>query len=160
MTIKMSMQVVGLKELEQALKELPKELSGKKGGPVKTALMAAALPVLRSAQANAAKRTGRLRGAIKRQRHPNPKFLNEIVGVGVDPGTSREDARGAWYGHFIEFGTVKNPPRPFLRPALEANRKNSVLIYRKRLAIGIEKIAKQVGNENARRVAANVRRFS
>lgn len=29
---------------------------------------------------------------------------------------------GAWYAHFIEFGTVKMAARPFLTPAAEAER--------------------------------------
>lgn len=31
---------------------------------------------------------------------------------------------GAWYSHFLEFGTTHAAPRPFLRPAFEANKED------------------------------------
>lgn len=31
------------------------------------------------------------------------------------------DKKGIYYGHFVEFGTVKASPHPFLVPALEEN---------------------------------------
>ena len=95
--------------------------------------MAAALPVLRTAQANVPVDTGRLKHAIKRRRHPNPTVLNEIVGVGVDMGRKRGDTGGAFYGRIIELR------QPFLRPALETNRAKSTAIYATKLAVGIEK---------------------
>lgn len=39
----------------------------------------------------------------------------------------------AWYGHLVEHGTTKTPPRPFLVPALEANRSDIVKDVRDRL---------------------------
>ena len=166
MSISLKVDVIGLRELEKALKDLG-VAAGQKGGPVKTALMAAALPVLRSAQAKvpvSAKGTfvgegekrkhvkpGRLKRAIKRQRHPNPRYLNEIVGVGVDPGTTRDDERGAYYGYIVEFR------QPFLRPAMESNREKSVQIFKRKLGASIEKIGKQVGNKNAQAVGAKAR---
>ena len=29
---------------------------------------------------------------------------------------------GAWYWHFLEFGTAKQPPQPYMRPAFEAKK--------------------------------------
>ena len=177
MSIKTSMRVDGLKELEWALKELPKELSGKNGGPVKTALMAAALPVLRMAQARVPVAEGDLRRAIKRKRVREPRAYNEIITVGFpmpewQPGTHAvlTNKKQGGHGMFVEFGTglpKKRTPfsgefmqaRPFLRPALESNREVSTKIYRTKLAAGIEKIAKQVGNKNAAAVANRVKRL-
>lgn len=153
MSVKTTIDVTGLKELEEALKELGSEVAGRNGGLVRTALMGAALPVLRDAQARVPVDTGRLRDSIKRQRHKNPKYLSEIVGVGVDPGRSRDDESGAWYGYIVE------ARHPFLRPALESNREEAVLLFRKKLAAGIERVAKKVGNKNAAAVGAKVKRL-
>ena len=166
MSIKTSMRVDGLKELEWALKELPKELTGKAGGPVKLALKAAAQPVLETAQGKAMvhSKTGTLMGALKVQRHPRPKYLNEIYGVGVDPGKRPEkgapqDTGKPWYAMIVEYGGrgKSGPLKGFMRQSLEVNREKSTKIYATKLATGIERIARKVGNENARRVAAKVR---
>ena len=153
MTIKTTVNVVGLKELEDALHELGSEVAGQRGGLVRTALRAAAVPVLEEARDRVPEDTGRLKNAIKLRRHPNPKYLNEIWGVGVDPGRSRDDLRGAWYGYIVEFN------KPFLRPALESNRENSVNLFRKKLAAGIERTAKKIGNKNAAAVGARVKKL-
>ena len=49
MSVKVAVDVVGLRELEHALKELGSEVAGKNGGLVRNALMAAAKPVLEMA---------------------------------------------------------------------------------------------------------------
>jgi len=182
MSIKMKTQVVGLKELEGALKELGKA-AGQKGGPVKTALFAAALPVLRAAQANVPVADGDLKRAIKRTRLKNPLAYNEVITIGfpMPQWASGKHAvltnkKQGGHGLFVEFGTglprtgtrKQNTPfsgefmeaRPFLRPALESNRQISTNIFRTKLAVGIEKIAKEIGNKNAAKVAAQVKTFS
>lgn len=65
--------------------------------------------------------TGRLKNAIFVARQKKDEEPNEIkFGVGVRSGKSRTDARGAFYGLFIELGTVKQPRQSFLRNALRA----------------------------------------
>lgn len=147
--------VSGLAELEKVLKELPKELVSKgRANPVFKSLDAAADHVLKSMQNLAPYDTGRLRGALKKQRHPNPKFLNEIVGVGVDPGRSRQDKNGAWYGYIVEAKTG------FMKRAAQKNRAKVISTFRNELATRLEKIAKKAGNENARKVAAEVAKLT
>jgi hypothetical protein len=168
MSISLKIDVVGLKELEKALKDLGVE-AGQKGGPVKNALRAAAQPVLDSAQMDAAKHsvTGALLESLKVIRHPDPKYLNEIQGVGVHrmgkrPPKGKDQKTGLpWYAQIVEYGGrgKSGPLKGFLRKALETNRQKSTLIYRKRLAVGIERIAKKVGNKNAAAVAAKVKRL-
>jgi hypothetical protein len=168
MSISLKIDVVGLKELEKALKDLG-IAAGQKGGPVKNALRAAAQPVLDSAQMAAAKHTdtGTLLASLKVMRHPNPKYLNEIQGVGVHsmgkrpPKGADQDTGKPWYTDIVEYGGrgKSGPLKGFLRKALETNRQKSTLIYRKRLAVGIERIAKKVGNKNAAAVAAKIKRL-
>ena len=157
----------GQKELEEALRQLPKELTGKAGGPVKLALKAAAQPVLESAQAQAMihSDTGNLLASLKAMRHPNPRYLNELFGVGVHR-MGKRPARGApqdtglpWYADIVEYGGrgKTGPLKGFMRQSMEKNRSKSEKIYSTKLAAGIERIAKKVGNENARKVAARVK---
>lgn len=59
-------------------------------------------------------RTGKLRDAIHTERRA-PGEHAVVAG-----NTS------AFYGHIIEFGGARTPPRPFLIPALESNREQAV----------------------------------
>lgn len=164
--------VHGLRELRDAMKQLPKELIGKRGGPLKTALMGATLPILKSVKSNIISNptidTGSLLKAIKRRRERNPERekLAEIIRVGVfgprgRTGSKREDrtSSNVWYAHFTEFGVPSRniAPEPYLRPALAENAEKSVRIFRRKAAMLTEKIATKIGHENARRVAARVK---
>jgi hypothetical protein len=165
MSISLKVEVIGLRELEQVLRQLPAELVSK--GQVGRALLKGAEPVLKTAQSlvpvskkgsisgseGNRKRfpKGRLKRAIKKQKHPNPRWLNEIVGVGVDPGTDRDDERGAWYGYIVEFRTS------FLRRALEINRREATRIISLFMGGVVERAGKKAGNENARKVGAKLR---
>ena len=167
--MRLETKIEGLKELEQALKELPAHLVSHAGGPVKLALKAAAQPVLESQQAKAMihSKTGNLMDSLRVMRHPNPKYLNELFGVGVRR-LGKRPAKGApqdtglpWYADIVEYGGrgKTGPLKGFIRESLEKNRKKSALIYRKHLATSIERIARKVGNENARKVAAKVKKL-
>lgn len=147
--------IVGGKELEHVLRQLPKELVSQGRGaknPVFKSLDAAAEPVLSSAQNLAPYDTGRLRGAIKKRRHPNPRYLNEIVGVGVDLGNSRDDPNGAWYGFIVEHHTG------WLRRSMEKNREKSTNIYRRELGGRLKRIAGKLGRKNLQAIAARASR--
>lgn len=175
MSISIKTEVIGLKELEKALKDLG-EAAGQKGGPLKAALMAAALPVMRAAQGKVPVDEGDLRKAIKRTRIREPRAYNEIITVGVPMPEWAEGSHAVLinkkqggHGIFVEFGTglpkSRNPfsgefmrARPFLRPALETSRTESIKIFSVKLGAGIEKIAKKVGNKNAAAVASKVNR--
>jgi HK97 gp10 family phage protein len=148
-----------MRETVAALKALPKEIVGKKGGPLKSGMMSAMLPVLRDAQANAPKYEGkdrhfrggdivppgRLKKAIRRRRHPNPRRFDEVVGVGVFGGRSRNDREGAYYAHMVEFGTVLHPePNPFLRPAMVENEQLVLKLFRQKAKAATLRAAKKV----------------
>lgn len=158
MTIKPTISVTGLSELETALKELGSEVAGKNGGLVRNALMAAAKPVLEMAQELVPKDTGKLAKGLKRSRQKeiDPDLpVNEAVDVGL---ISRRGT-GTAYGAFVEFGTSIKPARPFLRPALESNVQNSTDIFRRNLATGIERVARKIGNKNAQAVGARIKKL-
>jgi len=157
----------GQKELEEALRQLPKELSGRAGGPVKLALKDAAQPVFEDQLAQAAIHadTGDLMASLKVMRHPNPR-ITELFGVGVSrmgkrPGKGQPQRTGLpWYADIVEYGGrgKTGPLKGMIRQSMEKNRTKSEKIYTTRLAVGIEKIARKIGNENARKVAAAARK--
>jgi HK97 gp10 family phage protein len=157
-SIEIYSNIVGLKELEQSLHELGSEVAGKNGGLVRNALMAAAKPVLESAQTLVPKDTHRLEKQLRRTRQKEvDRELN--ANEAVDVGLISRRGRGTAYGSFVEFGTSQKAARPYLRPALKSNVEKSIGIFRKNLATGIVRVARKVGNENARKVGARIRKI-
>lgn len=145
MSIQITTEVHGLAELEKMLKSLPQELVGNGRGarnPVYQSLDKAADAMLEAARSGAPVRTGRLRDAIKKQRHPRPKKLNEIVGVGVDPGRKRDDPKGAWYGYIVEKKTN------WMRRAAETTRETSIRIFAEELKKRLDRIAKKLERQS------------
>lgn len=63
-----------------------------------------------TAQANAPVRRGKLKAAIHTEAADDGDGTYVVAGDGE-----------AWYGHFSEFGTVRQPAKPFLVPATEAH---------------------------------------
>ncbi len=56
-------------------------------------------------------------------------------------------SQDAWYWRFLEFGTRKMQARPFLRPALEAKRREAVDAIKERLSLQIETEAKALNRK-------------
>jgi len=190
MTVRLLYDITGLDELNKALKEISREV-GAEGETkmVSKALFNAAYPVWREAQARAPvsdkdegaftsirfqragvkimgpgkDQPGILRKSIKRQRHRNPDYLTAIVGVGVSQGGTRDNPIGAYYGHFVEFGTVNQDAQPFLRPAIENNRLKVVKTYSLQMGKAIEKEGARIGRKYSGTVtntSINRRRFT
>lgn len=67
--------------------------------------------IVRQAQARVAKRTGLLASSIN---YSQDKRRGQAK-VGIEKGP-------AFYGHFVEFGTVSVGARPFMQPAVESQR--------------------------------------
>ena len=166
MSISLKTEIIGGKELERALRELG-EAAGQKGGPVKLALKHAAVPVLDAMQMKVAKHTdtGTLLNSLAIRRHPNPRYLNEIFGVGVHSMGKRplkgadQDTGKPWYAWIVEYGGwhSSGPLKGFARGSLEETRAQSTAIYAKDLGAGINKLAKKIGNKNAQVVNAKVK---
>jgi HK97 gp10 family phage protein len=119
-----SMELEGLDELLQELKDLPENV---KANAVRNNVQRGAKKVEDIAKRLALQDSGKLASLIKakRRRTRFPNFFKSTVGV--PKGTAikgvkhsgRKDPKGAFYAGFVEFGTVKQAPQPFLRPALE-----------------------------------------
>lgn len=167
--------VVGLKELEDALRKLAPMIVGLKGYP-QNALRNAARDAAKVAEDDAAnrvhhlrqlepkkgqtpyKRTGRLEDAITVKimgvRYRDKATLGgnskEYFYVGAKSGKSKNDPNGAYYTRFVEQGTDKMPARPFLRPAVENNKAKIINTFQSKLRKDLLKIAKKIGDENTR----------
>lgn len=141
-------QVSGLRELGEALRGLSQDMALKAS---RQAVAAGASVVRKAARQAAPKDTGNLEKAIvmKRKRFTN---ITEEYNVAIRVG-KRQDIKNAkagkgalgkdaFYARFLEFGTVKMSPRPFLGPALEANVNQATEAMKKRLAARIERYKK------------------
>lgn len=122
-----SVRIDGIDKLRRRLAELDKNVRSEL---MTEALLAAAEPVRAQAEASAPRRRGVL--AVNVVKEVDEKEEKGTVKVG--PRT-----RDAFYGYFIELGTSKMAAKPFLRPAIESQRKAAVEEARKVLARGLMK---------------------
>jgi len=146
-------QVDGLDGLLDRLKALPKEISGKAGGPVKRSLIAGANLIAESAKQHlqtsinhpnadgtTAESTGLLKRSIivKRASRP-PSGVAEMVQVRVKRGKSAKGQSVTAYGKYMEFGTDKQRALPWLRPAFEQQKSPALNVIVSALKTEIEK---------------------
>lgn len=125
----MELQVVGYKQLDAALGELPQAL---RRNVVLAALRKAARPTVRDARSRAPRGKDPKRRGSKKQRRSKK---SEGIGAGADSIAARAvrattattttiaigpDAQH-WYLRFSEFGTARSRKQPFLRPAFDGN---------------------------------------
>lgn len=155
-----SVRITGLADVERKLRALPKTISGRRGGPLRFGMLKAAQFMRDRAKENAVfKRgfsTGNLRNQIVAFRDSRPpsgiperffvtvrRSRQKIPGV---RGSSFGSGRGAFYAHFVEFGTVKQAAQPFMRPAFEANKAKSLDVFvqsiTRRLDLELRKLQK------------------
>lgn len=82
--------------------------------------------------------TGSLQKSIRRQRHVSQAHLHSIAvtagGYIINPKTGRI----VDYAQYLEYGTSRMPPYPYMRPALESNRSTLMLILRGKLRVSME----------------------
>lgn len=136
----MTETVQGLDGLLDRLEKLPKEISGKAGGPVKRSLLAGGKLIADEAKVTLqesinrpnvdgtiAESTGLLKGSIQVKRSTKPpRGIAEKVSVRVKRGKTPDGTSITKYGKAMEFGTAKQTGHPWLRPAFE-NKKQAAL---------------------------------
>lgn len=75
-----------------------------------------------------------------------PGNLKKMIRVKVDTSQSRGykityevyvKNKEAWYWKFLEFGTSKMPPKPFMRPAFEQMKESAIAAIEQRIKEGI-----------------------
>lgn len=138
-------KIEGLRELENALKELPKA-TGRH--VLRRTLLKAGQPIA----ASAASRAPRLRGSLqmsittgtklsRRQRslHKKQSQVEVFVGAGALVQAITQ-----------EFGTRNHPPQPFMRPAWDTGQARALASIRDDLAAEIEKARQRLARKAAR----------
>lgn len=152
-----TVRIEGLAELDRALRELPQRIANR---GLRTSVYAGA-KVIRDEARERAPEAAQALGP--RQQPPGTlkrsvimKHIRELSGGGRqtfyvlvrhgkkyrNQGKRGKLSQDAWYWHFVEFGTRKMSARPFMRPALEARRREAVDAIKERLAQRIEIEAK------------------
>jgi len=169
-------RIEGLKELDEALKELPKA-TGK--NVIRRALNTAADPFVSQAKAMAPVRKGFLKRGITKSR---VRFSSGDAGKlafreALAKGASRKEAGEAAHAAnsdsageatsgliiigpgrhpqaiFQEFGTSHHPPHPFMRPTWEENKMSAIDVIREELWSEIKKAADRIARKALRNVA-------
>jgi len=94
--------------------------------------------VVEDAKATVRVDTGSLQKSIRKQHHVSQGHIHSISvssgGYIVNPKT----ARIVDYARYLEYGTSRMPPYPFMVPALERNRPFLVLVLRARLRVSMQ----------------------
>lgn len=143
-----NVQVKGLQELQKFLDTLPTKIQN---NIMRGALRAGSRVIAVAAKARAAKRSNRLAKSV-RYNTTRDRDRNKVIGYVRAGGKGRQGrALGAYYAHFVEYGTkphvIKAKPtnpaglfgkgirqvqhpgakmKPFMRPALDQNSKAAV----------------------------------
>lgn len=139
------LSVSGLKELQTAMNRLSADMAGK---IARQATASAAGVVRKAARDNAPVDTGNLKASIVMKRNRATNLTEEYhvtARVGKKSDVKKAKAgkgrlgKDAYYLRFIEFGTVKMPPRPFMAPALSNNIQQATDAMKKRLTQRLKK---------------------
>jgi HK97 gp10 family phage protein len=177
--MKTVVQVEGLRALDEALGQLPKSIGR---AVLRRTLVMAGEPIAEAARSMAPTRPsgGQLRDSIAvSTKVKNPvgkaeygRALAQGLGVGAARQALRDARRAAagegafvemyvgpstsgWYAHFVEFGTAKAAPQPFMRPAWDSNKDRALDIIKRELGGQIIAAAKRVGR--SKRYSADIK---
>lgn len=177
--MKLYMRATGFKELDAALGQLSKAAAKR---TLLRTLAKAAQPIANAAQANAPVETGALRSSIKVGTRIGNNVgraeFAEVMRGGGSKGQAlaamRDARRNADGGTFAmafvgpekakskrfaikaivqEFGSVKQAPQPYLRPAWDAEKMNALAICRRELAGEIIATAKRIAKSKRQSLA-------
>lgn len=101
---------------------------------LKAAVRAAAKPLVEEARRLVPKRTGNLARSIG-----VTKLRTKGWEVAYAVSPRRGGVYDGWYGHFVEFGTKKMTPRPYLRPAFERAGEDTIKAFKRYLIKRVDK---------------------
>lgn len=161
-------KIEGLDGVLKALQDLPKEVSQKRGGPVRTALRKGANVIRAQAQLNVQRiiatpnaggrdeSTGLLEKSIRVVRGRPHKTLNGermfvLVPKRIRYPISKRTPSGigaSIVGRMLEYGTVKRAPMPWMGPAFHAKKGEAVTTIVTELRKGIDKAVEKLARKN------------
>ena len=117
-------KIEGVTEMNRLLLQLPHELSS---AVLIAALKEGAEPIRADASSNAPRRAG---SGPHLADHIVTRALGEIrateIGVEADAAVIVGPTKDFFWGYFNEFGTSKQPARPWFRPAFDTNEERSL----------------------------------
>ena len=172
--MKINVSIEGLRELDEALGELPKA-TGR--NVMRRALMAAVGPIVEDAQRLAPVRSGRLQKSIMVSTKASKRLgLSEYAEVMRGGGSQSEayaamravrasntantamqvyvgPSRAAPHAHLVEFGSANNSPQPFLRPAWDAGWRTALESIKGHMRGEIDKAVVRLARKQARLIA-------
>lgn len=171
---KQVVQVEGLKELEAALKELPKA-TGK--NVIRRALKAASIPIADEATQKIRVKHVETPVAVSKVKFSGGEAGKRAFAEALASGATRAEAglaareansetsddpkmtagvlvvgptKRAFYG--FEYGTIKQAPQPFMRPAWDNNKDNALEIISEQIKIEIDKAVARIAKKALRGV--------
>jgi HK97 gp10 family phage protein len=162
----LELKVTGLDGVLDMLKKLPPEVVSKRGGPVKSALRKGALVIQAEEKKNLLAVIARTDDQIERQA-TGLLLDNIIVSRGKQPiGTKGErylvrvkrkvyprnnneggDTTTLKTARLLEYGSSKQPPRPWIRPAAAAKAQEAVDVTSQELIKRINAIVKKLARK-------------
>lgn len=141
-----TVQIKGLRELGERMRSLSADMAGK---VARQATAAGAGVARKNIRARAPKDTGNLQAAIVMKRVRDTNLTEEYI-VAVRKGKKRDAqaakrgegrlGKDAFYARFKEFGTVKMPADPFIRPGFEESVQPATQAIAKRLKQRLDKV--------------------
>lgn len=147
----------GLDDVLRKLKALPPQIVSKRGGPVKSALRKGAKVIAMQAVENITNiadapdesqyvSTGTLAKSVAVSRDPKPQKsgANERYRVHLRKRTYPDGTKTIATGRYLEFGTEKRPPTPWLLPAFMAKRQEALDTVVSELNKAIDRIIKKL----------------
>lgn len=150
------MQLQGFKELAAALREMPEKIAEK---VLRSAVASGASEVKKEVVRRAPTLSGALKVNVFFKRERTETSQRQVYIVGVKRGQAKyaktkknvrlgragktyNNDGGTFYWKFAEFGTSRQPAKPFVRPAFESQKNKAIERIRERLDAGIQKIAR------------------
>lgn len=136
--LKQQFKMKGLSELQSSLNKLPDKL---RDNALKNASAAGARVIRNEAKRLVKVDSGTLQDSIVvvrtfKQRGRRVKLKGAVV-LGIK-GVAR------YYAHLVEFGSSKQSPHPFMRPALDSKASEALKVIAEKLAKEIAKAAKKL----------------
>ena len=162
--MRVDMELSGLNGVLETLKSLPPEIVSKRGGPVKSALRKGARVIFLQAKRNLEQVTANASDEGKRY---STGFLlkNLVVTRGKPPISSKGErylvrVRRKSYNrkgksvttlataNLLEYGSVKQPMEPWIRPAFQAKAAEAIRTTETELLKQIDKVIKKLAQQN------------
>lgn len=134
MSVKISFNIKGLKELENDLKLLSRSENNK----IKRKAVLAGAKVIRDAvKKEAPVRSGKLRQNIRAE---SAKGHPDIAGISIRVKGKSKNPSNAYYWRFLEYGTSKMKANPFIRRGADESEKQAIQVMINELSQGIDKV--------------------